>query len=236
MSLNRTYQPAVRCTGAAAPGALAFMAWFLAVYGPMGGRNGGIYACRTIAGTRTLSVHAEGRADDLMIPNGQATVWGWDLAQWLVDNSAELGIQLVIYRRHVWSARYADQGWRPYGGDDPHWDHAHVEFTRDAAATLTVEDINAVAAGPVEVARTEAIVKALPTLKRQPAPAPYDAHVERAQALLRVAEIDLGPDGVDGKFGPDTENAVRTFQEQEELDVDGIIGTEQTWPALLGVL
>jgi peptidoglycan hydrolase-like protein with peptidoglycan-binding domain len=37
---------------------------------------------------------------------------------------------------------------------------------------------------------------------------------------------------VDGIFGPKTEAAVRAFQQNENLGVDGIVG-RQTWAALL---
>jgi peptidoglycan hydrolase-like protein with peptidoglycan-binding domain len=37
---------------------------------------------------------------------------------------------------------------------------------------------------------------------------------------------------VDGIFGPKTEAAVRNFQQNENLSVDGIVG-RQTWTALL---
>ena len=36
---------------------------------------------------------------------------------------------------------------------------------------------------------------------------------------------------IDGDFGPDTENAVRTFQEGNGLEVDGVVG-EKTWEVL----
>lgn len=38
---------------------------------------------------------------------------------------------------------------------------------------------------------------------------------------------------VDGYFGPVMERAVRAFQQSRGLVVDGVIGTKQTWPALL---
>jgi peptidoglycan hydrolase-like protein with peptidoglycan-binding domain len=52
--------------------------------------------------------------------------------------------------------------------------------------------------------------------------------VEAIQYLLRQHGQDVV---VDGDFGPQTEEAVRTFQGQKSLTVDGVVGT-QTWIAL----
>ena len=55
--------------------------------------------------------------------------------------------------------------------------------------------------------------------------------VERLQFMLNYVsgtdELD-----VDGIFGPKTEEAVRAFQANESLAVDGIVG-KNTWTALL---
>lgn len=55
--------------------------------------------------------------------------------------------------------------------------------------------------------------------------------VERLQSMLNfvkgVNDLD-----VDGIFGPKTEAAVRAFQSDENLTVDGIVG-RYTWSALL---
>jgi peptidoglycan hydrolase-like protein with peptidoglycan-binding domain len=55
--------------------------------------------------------------------------------------------------------------------------------------------------------------------------------VERLQLMLNfvkgVDDLD-----VDGIFGPKTEAAVRAFQQNGNLSVDGIVG-KQTWTALL---
>jgi peptidoglycan hydrolase-like protein with peptidoglycan-binding domain len=55
--------------------------------------------------------------------------------------------------------------------------------------------------------------------------------VERLQFMLNFV---MGVDDldVDGIFGPKTEAAVRDFQHNENLAVDGIVG-KQTWTALL---
>jgi peptidoglycan hydrolase-like protein with peptidoglycan-binding domain len=53
--------------------------------------------------------------------------------------------------------------------------------------------------------------------------------VKTLQYLLRARGHDLIADGV---FGPVTDAAVRRFQQQEGLAVDGIVGPA-TWPALV---
>jgi len=53
--------------------------------------------------------------------------------------------------------------------------------------------------------------------------------VQTLQYLLRARNH---PVAVDGAFGPATENAVRAFQQEKKLAVDGIVGA-QTWTALV---
>ena len=66
-----------------------------------------------------------------------------------------------------------------------------------------------------------------PTLRRGDA-GPY---VTLAQTELLQRGYDLGGFGADGKFGAATEKAVRTFQQDWDLTVDGIIGPK-TWAML----
>ena len=48
------------------------------------------------------------------------------------------------------------------------------------------------------------------------------------QALLTIGGFGLNPGPVDGDFGPKTEAAVRAFQTNVGVTVDGIVG-DQTW-------
>lgn len=50
--------------------------------------------------------------------------------------------------------------------------------------------------------------------------------VEALQTLLSLAGADLGPTGVDGKFGDYTERAVMAFQAAHGLTPDGVVGPE----------
>lgn len=140
MTLYHGYQAAGSvCSGAPTPGCKALMSWFLGAYKKNGARNDGIYNCRDVRGGGSLSVHGEGRAADLGCKAGDK--WAKQLADVLVAWSAELGIQCVIFNRHIWSGAHPDAGWRTYAGVDAHTTHLHVELSRKAAAGLTVTRI-----------------------------------------------------------------------------------------------
>ena len=57
------------------------------------------------------------------------------------------------------------------------------------------------------------------------------ATVKTLQQMLEKLGYDLGVCGVDGDFGIATEKAVKAFQKDQGLKVDGIVG-DKTWAAL----
>jgi hypothetical protein len=90
------------------------------------------------------SDHPRGRACDYTIgragqlPSPGQTTEGWRLATWLRTHADELNVAYVIWQGHIWSARRAAEGWRPYSGGgiyNPaditggHYDHVHVSLT-----------------------------------------------------------------------------------------------------------
>lgn len=60
----------------------------------------------------------------------------------------------------------------------------------------------------------------------------YGESVKTCQTILQKLGYDLGICGVDGDFGQATEKAVKAFQKDHGLKVDGVVG-EKTWGALL---
>jgi hypothetical protein len=54
------------------------------------------------------------------------------------------------------------------------------------------------------------------------------------QALLELHGCSTGPDGPDGDFGSNTDKALRKFQNEKNLEADGLCG-RITWRALLGI-
>ena len=73
------------------------------------------------------------RADDTREAVGDA------LANWLVEHSAELGVQYVLFAGYEWSASSAGTRWEVYTGADPHHDHVHMELGPDGLALSRVE-------------------------------------------------------------------------------------------------
>lgn len=133
-----SYEYARGCTGGARPGAVALMSWINRNYPKS--KNWGIYSCRMIPGSNSMSLHGEGRALDVgySLVDGKANPDGYRLFAHLKAHAVELGIQGIIWDRKI-STNRGDN--RPYsGGPDvtsAHVDHLHVELTNAASRTLT---------------------------------------------------------------------------------------------------
>lgn len=117
-----------QCTGGHTPGAESLKQVLLDAYSPPVTSIGG-YSCRdNTADPGSVSIHGVGRALDIMVdsttPNGKET--GDKIRNLLINNAENIGIQLVIWDRHIWSVNH--KGWRPYTGPNPHIDHLHVEI------------------------------------------------------------------------------------------------------------
>lgn len=230
MGIHVGYDPAPRtCSGKATPGAKALMSWYLGAYGPRGAANLGIYVCKTIAGSKTPSLHGDGRADDLGTAPYAYQSWLQPLADALVNNSKELGVQCVIFNRRIWSGSYPYEGWRHYGGSEPHNGHIHVELDEKTGSKLTVARIQSVLGGakpsppPSSTDWTRRMLMALPVLKdgagKKGSP---NQDVRSLQGLLLAR--GHSPGALDGIFRDKTTAALRAFQKARKITVDGIAG------------
>lgn len=204
------------------------MDWFLDNYRSKGGVNSGIYNCRSVRGGRTTSLHGEGRAGDNGIRPYSAE-YGTKLANAIVNNSKELGVQCVIWNRKIWSSSYPDR-WRPYTGIAHHRDHLHLEFTwksakraRKAQAELWARILGGGAGGGAGSGSgssdTYKTVNYGSLLK-------VGVKGNPVKDVQRVVGVK-----VDGFYGPGTADAVGKFQSRKGLKVDKVVGPN-TWNAI----
>lgn len=128
------------CAGGMEPGTEALRQYLLASWPQIDSIGG--YACRAIVGNASqTSVHATGRALDIMLPltsDGAAdNDLGDPIARWLIEHASEIGVQLIIWDRTVWQANRAPGAKeKEYGGAHPHHDHLHVELSVEAGSEM----------------------------------------------------------------------------------------------------
>lgn len=114
---------------------------YLMTYFPQTWSIGG-YACRPIVGApSTMSVHATGRALDVMIETVDGSeadnTAGDVIGNWLIEHAETIGIQMIIWDRWIWNASLEPPKDHDYTGLHPHNDHLHVELSVEAAALGT---------------------------------------------------------------------------------------------------
>lgn len=75
---------------------------------------------------RSDGEHSQGIALDIMVSGDL----GWEIAEFLRANYAELGISYLIYAQQIWSVERAGEGWRGMSDRGSatanHYDHVHV--------------------------------------------------------------------------------------------------------------
>lgn len=123
------------CSGTFTPGAQRLREYIRQHFGiaSIGG-----YSCRANTASPDLtSIHGVGRALDIMVSARTQKQLGDTIANWLVANAQDLGIQLVIWDHVIWNPTRGGEKWRPYTGPNPHTDHIHTELNLQGAAQQT---------------------------------------------------------------------------------------------------
>lgn len=168
---------------------------------------------------------------------GNPVNWTRLLACWARHPSA----QNFIHNRKIWSRSW---GWTPkaYTGDSDHTEHAHVECRLLAAAEVDVrpwgyytgtKPVTVPVVVPTGSPQVKGGMSKLPVLRRNPRL--WKGANGQLQRALRKLGYSLGRWGVDFKFGDATRAAVKAFQRDHHLSVDGVVGNK-TWTALAQAL
>jgi len=139
------------------PGAKALMAWILDQVD--GAVSLGCLNNAVIPGSTTLSIHAEGRAIDPGTANDAQRAAMIVAIEALVAHCEPLGIQCVIHQKKIWSISVDKKplpfsAWREltnWKNVGDHFNHAHLELTRERAEDLSYEEIEATVNPPAPV-------------------------------------------------------------------------------------
>jgi hypothetical protein len=170
-----------------------------------------------------------------------------DIARFVACAIKHPSTRNVIYNRKIRSKGYSGglAVAYAYHGPSPHTEHIHVDvemtlhqeqdprpwgYYRGDAKPVVVVPVSSKSAHPAKPALQGGGMTRMPVLRRT-------STVLAATRTLQRALIRLGfkPGAADGKFGPATDKALRTFQSRYHLGADGVAGPK-TWVALVQAL
>jgi len=237
--------PTLKCAKSPQPGVLALREYCLRRWPGLRSQiKGGVLCCRKIAGSDEPSLHAQGRAVDLMVPSLSDPV-GDEVANFIRTHASAIGVHELIWNRRI-ATPTRGWAWRSYSGVNPHTDHVHVGLGWRTAAGPTALTVDA-------LIRLEAIPPGRGSAPPPSRPAPpagggrpptgLPPTVKRGsrgavvldlqRRLNRWSAAHDRPERlkVDGILGPRTDAAVRAFQRMTLLAADGVVGPK-TWTAL----
>lgn len=213
--------------------------------------NLGTFAVRPMRGKTVLSVHATGRAFDLSrrktaSHKGASRQFLLQVCDWMTEYADQIGLELLC--DYQWTGQLANGrpaaariwkcdrvAWKAqtpgsimYGGSG---DWLHIELDPEHANhTDWIAPMVATMPSPVVPS---------PAPPEAPTPPAYNGRPSKKGSTgqqVTLIQQQLNADGypcgnADGKFGPRTDAAVRQFQMDHGLTVDGVVGPK-TWAAL----
>lgn len=202
--------------------------------------NNGTFGVRNMRGKSNPSVHSTGRAGDLSWRGAPYRGTGnYDdavrMMDFLVEHADALGVEAVFdYYPAPWGRGWkCDRGeWTNYTkkafSGAPGGDWVHVEVSNQYAD----DPQHYVAFFEKTLGKAE--TRPAPEKKTAKAPSGKKPWIQRGSKGDDVKKIQTVVGAtVDGDFGPRTEEAVKRWQAQNDLHVDGIIGPA-SWSAIEG--
>lgn len=142
-------QSATGCSGGIRPGTQVLVDYLKSHFN---NRSAGTYACRTIAGSNSYSLHAEGRAVDYFLDAFDARQRS--IGNKIVDSllkrrhghahtlARRLGVQEIIWNCRIWTSSRPNEGMRNYNScssskTQNHQDHVHIGLAHEGAERRT---------------------------------------------------------------------------------------------------
>ena len=144
-------------------------------------------------------------------------------------------VKYVIHEGRLFSS-YASGGippftWRTYTGPNPHGNHFHISTLEGQDNNQTAWKIGASVPAPTPPSGAITLQITRKVVKKGVNDTAKGQDVHQCQGLLHAHGYASTVGTVDGKFGDNTDKAVRAFQTAKKLKVDGVVG-EATWKAL----
>ena len=233
------------------PGLEGFVA---AIQNQSGGQlwNNGTWGIRNMRGKNALSVHATGRAADISRRKygkrpGCSRADLERVIEWMIEHADEIGLEfLADYEpapggrgwkcsRNAWKSWNRGTVKGAPGGDWIHieLDPEHADSTDWIPGVMASFPLSSTPAPADEPADSSKPYPGASTRKHSRATARVREIQERLAELGYKNSSGTGPLVADGDFGNATDSAVRAFQMNAGLTVDGIVGPA-TWAALFG--
>lgn len=135
------------------------------------------------------------------------------LVQSLV-NSHDSRIKYIIWNRRIISSTVQPWLWRKYSGRNPHSKHFHLSVKSNKTSYDSQKDW--------QIDNFQGLHRTL----ELDTPHMRGGDVRKVQQKLRELGYLTNDNDVDGIYGPDTEGAVKKFQSDRNIKVDGIVGLQ----------
>ncbi len=135
-------------------------------------------------------------------------------------------VTYVIWNRQIYNRSRADEGWRAYGGANPHTHHMHVSIR-----AVSRNDLAAWAWTPGGAPIPQSPTSSPPVTHPPSEVLRKGSNGTNVKTLQRRLNHHGARLATDGDFGDRTHAAVLAFQRARRLEVDGIVG-RKTWRAL----